>query len=275
MFDKRSQRVAVGLLVEALVLDEEGHRVDAEALDAELQPVAHDAQDLLAHLRVGDVEVGLELVEAVHVPRARLFVVGPHRLLHAGEDDPLGDVGGLLLRPDVPVALGRGGIARGLEPGVIHRGVVDHEIHQELHAPLARGAAELHEVPEVAVARIDAVEVGDVVAVVAVGRGVERVEPQRRDAQRLQMVEPVGEAAEVARPVAVRVHEGLDVQAVEDGVLVPQIDHDGPLTQARMWGRGPRPRRGEARRRRAAARRGGCSPAPHPARPRAPPRRRG
>ena len=66
------------------------------------------------------------------------------------------------------------------------------------------------------------VVVGDVVAVVAQRRGVEGQQPDRVDAERLHVVELLGQAAEVADAVAVGVGEGLDVQLVDDGVLVPE-----------------------------------------------------
>ena len=81
------------------------------------------------------------------------------------------------------------------------------------------------EIAEGAEARVDGVEVGDVVAVVAVGRRVERQQPDAGGAESLEMVEPVGEALEIADAVAVRIHEGLDIEAVDDGVLVPEIEH--------------------------------------------------
>ena len=86
-----------------------------------------------------------------------------------------------------------------------------------------RGADELDEVAERAQPRVDAVEVGDVVAVVAVGRRVEGHQPDAGDAEPAQVVDLLGEAAEVAAPVAVAVDVGLDVQAVDDGVLPPQV----------------------------------------------------
>ena len=70
---------------------------------------------------------------------------------------------------------------------------------------------------------VDAVEVDDVVAVVAVGRGVERHEPQARHAQLGQVVDALGQPRQVAAPVAVGVEERLDVQAVDDRVLPPQV----------------------------------------------------
>ena len=77
--------------------------------------------------------------------------------------------------------------------------------------------------PDVAEPRVDPVEVGDVVAVVVVGRRVERHQPQARDAQVGQVVDPLDQARQVADAVVVPVHERLDVQAVDDGVLPPQV----------------------------------------------------
>ena len=57
---------------------------------------------------------------------------------------------------------------------------------------------ELDEVAERAEARVDAVVVGDVVAVVAPRRRLERRQPERVDAEALEVVEPAGEPLEVA-----------------------------------------------------------------------------
>src|SRR5439155_20469315 len=45
--------------------------------------------------------------------------------------------------------------------------------------------------------------------------------PETVDAELGQVVEPLGQSGEVADAVAVAVHERLDVDLVEDGVLVP------------------------------------------------------
>ena len=63
--------------------------------------------------------------------------------------------------------------------------------------------------------------VGDVVAVVAQRRGIKRQQPQRRDAQVLQIVELLRQAAKVADAVVVAVVERADVQLIDDRVLVP------------------------------------------------------
>ncbi len=198
---QKQERVAVRLLLQALVLDQERHRVDAEPRHPQLQPVAHDLDDLGAHLGVGDVEVGLMRVEAVHVPRARLLGLGPDRVLHAGKDDPVGDVLAASRRTR------RTSRDRGCPPSL--RAERNHGWSTEVwlttrstitRSPWSSAAwVNSHEVAGAAQPRIDAVEVGDVVAVVAVGRGVERVQPDRADPQRLEVVQPVGQALEVAR----------------------------------------------------------------------------
>ena len=53
------------------------------------------------------------------------------------------------------------------------------------------------------VGRVDVVVVGDVVAVVLAGARVERQEPQRVDAEILEIVELLGQAGEIADAVAV------------------------------------------------------------------------
>src|SRR5919198_2436066 len=65
-------------------------------------------------------------------------------------------------------------------------------------------------------------EAGDVVAAVAQRRLVERQEPDAVHAEPLQVVELLGEPAEVARAVAVGVVEAADVDLVEDGRLEPE-----------------------------------------------------
>ena len=53
--------------VGAFFCDDEGDGIHAEAGDAELEPEAHDLEDLGLDLGVGGIEVGLEFVEAVEV----------------------------------------------------------------------------------------------------------------------------------------------------------------------------------------------------------------
>ncbi len=214
----------------AVGLQQERDRVHPEAGQAELHPEPHDAHDLVAHLGVGDVEVGLVAVEAVQVVLAGGLVQLPQAGLLVREHDALRPVLRRLLGPHVPVALCRVLAGTGIrEPRVLVGGVVHDQVGDDADAAVARGPHELDEVAERAQPRVHAVEVGDVVTVVAVGRGVERHEPQARHTELVQVVDALGEPAEVAVAVAVRVGVGLDVEAVDDGVLPPDVGGVGEL----------------------------------------------
>ena len=133
------------------------------------------------------------------------------------------------------------GIApRVLEPGVLVRGVIHHEIDEHADAALLGPVRELDEIAERAVAGIDVVIIGDVIAVVALGRGLERHQPEGRDAEAVQVIQAAHQPLEVADAVAIGIHVGADRQAVDHRVLVPEIvDHGCPrfpgLVKKLLW----------------------------------------
>src|SRR5438093_8153490 len=90
---------------------------------------------------------------------------------------------------------------------------------------LLRQAAE---VVERAVLGVDAVVVGDVVAVIFLRRWIERREPESVDAKRSQVVESGRDPGQVADSVVVRVGKAAHVDLVEDGVAPPRRSHGPP-----------------------------------------------
>jgi len=100
--------------------------------------------------------------------------------------------------------------------------VVHDEVGDDAHAALVRGVDQLDEVAEVAELREDLQEVADVVATVAKWRLVDRQQPDAVDAKPVQVVELLGQAADVTGPVAVGVVEAANQDFVEDGALVPE-----------------------------------------------------
>ena len=101
-------------------------------------------------------------------------------------------------------------------------GVVHDEVGDDADAALVGRLDEVAHVVDDAVVGVDREEVRDVVAAVA-QRGAEvGQQPDAVDAQPLQVVELLGQAAEVARAVAVGVEEAADVDLVEDRGLEPQ-----------------------------------------------------
>ena len=171
--------------------------------------------------RVVVVQVRLMREEAVPEVLAGHRIEGPVRLFGVGEDDPR--LGKLLVgvAPDVELPLGRSRrrVPGALEPRVLVRRVVDHQLDQHLDVPGVGGRHERLEVLERAVAGVHAPVVGDVVAVVFERRREERQDPQAGDAEPLQVIELLGDPREVADAVVVAVEERPDVRVVDDRVL--------------------------------------------------------
>ena len=207
--------------------DDERHGVHAKTGDTKLDPEAHDLQDLRLHFRIGGVEVGLEIVESMVVIGLGRVVPGPGGLLHAGKHHPLVGILRLGLRPDIPVAIFGIGIASGLpEPRMFVRGVVDDEVDQDADAALLGGVGEFDEIAERAIARVDGVEITNIVAVVAVGCGLKRHQPDRRYAKPIEIIETPHQAGKVADAVTIGVHEAADGEALDHRVFVPKVvDH--------------------------------------------------
>ena len=81
--------------------------------------------------------------------------------------------------------------------------VVEHQFGDDAQSARV-GFAEKHlEIAQRAVGGMDVGVVGDVVAVVLPWRGAKRQQPERRDAEILQVIEFFGEAGEIAHAVAV------------------------------------------------------------------------
>ncbi len=216
-------RLRLALAVALLALVEVRDGVEPQAVDAHVEPELDDVDDRLAHRRVLEVQVGLVGEEAVEVELPAHGVERPVRVLGVDEDDA--DVGVLLIRvaPDVEVPVRPLRVAAGLlEPLVVHRGVVQREVHDDPHVALVRTTHEVAELVDRAELGQHPLEVRDVVAAVAERRHVEGRQPEAVDAEPLQVVQARGEAAEVAGAVAVRVDEAADHHLVEDRPLVPE-----------------------------------------------------
>ncbi|KAI3485398.1 hypothetical protein L1887_51321 [Cichorium endivia] len=202
--------------------------VDAESVDALFEPELHGALvDGVAAVVVGPVEVGLFGAEEVEVVLLRLLVPGPSGLVEVGPPvvgRPAGAVGVVLCRPpDVPVALAALlGRARVFEPGMLVRGVVYDEVEDELDAARVTLGDELVHVSDGAVGRVDGLVVRDVVAHVDLRRVVHGREPDGVDAERLDVVERLDDALDVAHAVVVAVAEGGGPDLVYDGIAEPE-----------------------------------------------------
>ncbi len=100
-------------------------------------------------------------------------------------------------------------------------GVVDHQFGNHPDAALVGFGDESLEIFHRAVGGVDRLVISDVIAVIAQRRGVEWQQPDGGDAQLLHIIQPLHQARKIADAIAVRIHERLDVQLVDDGILVP------------------------------------------------------
>ncbi|GIW54052.1 MAG: hypothetical protein KatS3mg082_0456 [Nitrospiraceae bacterium] len=152
--------------------------------------------------------------EAVPIVGLRLRVPGPVGLFRVDEDDPRLAVFLIGVAPDVIVAPGRLGRApRFLKPRMLIGRMVQHQVRDHADAAPVGVVEERPHVLERAVIRIDAPVIRHVIAVVPQRRREEGEQPQAIDAQPLQIVQLLPEAAEVADAVVVAVVKRLDVQA--------------------------------------------------------------
>ena len=219
-------QVLVGLLevlaVGALARVQVRHRVQPEAVDAEVEPEPQHLQHRVLDQRVLVVQVGLVVEEPVPVVLAAYRVERPVRLLGVDEDDPRVLVLVVGVRPHVEVAERPVRVRPGrLEPRVLVAGVVHDQVGDDPDAALVRLLDQFDEVADRAEVGQDGREVCDVVPAVAQRGVVDRQQPDAVDAQPLEVVEPGDEAAQVAGAVAVGVVEPADQDLVEDGMLVP------------------------------------------------------
>ena len=123
------------LAVGALLFEEVGDGVRAEAVDALVQPEPDDVEEGLDDLGVLEVQVRLVAEEAVPEELPADRVERPVGFLGVHEDDA--GVLVLLVRvaPHVEVAEGTVGVLAGfLEPGVLVRGVVQRQVDDHPHA---------------------------------------------------------------------------------------------------------------------------------------------
>ncbi len=125
------------VIAELLILEEHLKGVDAEAIDAPLQPEAQDLIHLLTDFGVAPVEIRLFHVIQVQVVLPSGFIELPGQ--PAKPAHPV--IGGTAtlgrIVPDVPVAFLVGtALPRLLEPGMLIRGVVGDKVQDELEVAL-------------------------------------------------------------------------------------------------------------------------------------------
>ncbi len=212
------------LVVGALALHEVGDCVEPKAVDAHVQPEAHDLEDSAHHLRIVEIQIRLMAEEPVPIILLGDRIERPVRTLGVDKDDACAQVFLIRIAPDIKVPFRGAGrrAARGLEPGVLVRGMIDDELCHHPESEAVRLSQHGSKIVECPVLGMNVLVVGDVVAVILEGRGVERHQPDGIDAEVADIPELRCETLKIADTVIVRIQERPDVELIDDGVLVPK-----------------------------------------------------
>ena len=219
-------QVAVqGQIGHTVGLGDHGDNIHAEAVDTLVAPPGHHVENLIPDFGIFPVQIRLLLGEAVQIVHLGGFVPLP-----CGAGENTAPVVGLLavlgFPPDVVVALVViPGAAAFQEPLMFVRGVVDHQVHHDLDSPVVGGGEQFVKVSHGAEFHHDVLIIGNVVAVVIVGRPVNGAHPDHIDAQLLQIIQLADDALQIADTVTVAVAERAGIHLVNDTFLPPSLVH--------------------------------------------------
>ena len=198
-----------------------GDDVLPEAVHPHVQPEAQNPLHFLPHLRVIHVQVRLLHGEQVQVVFAANLVECPGLSLKEGVPI-VGELpAGLSGTPDIIIGVGVDALTAFLEPFMLVAGVVHHKIHDDLHVPGVSALQHLLECRHAAEFRRDVPVIGNIVAAVRPGGGVDGGKPDAVAAQTFDVVQLFIHAPQVAHAVAVAVLEGSRPDLVKYLVLVP------------------------------------------------------
>ncbi len=100
--------------------------------------------------------------------------------------------------------------------------MVQNHFRDDAQSAPVRLAQKRFEIAERAIHRMNLEIIGDVVAVIAQRRRIERQQPDRRHAEVLDVIQLLRQPAEIARAVAVRIVKGADVDFINDAGLIPE-----------------------------------------------------
>jgi hypothetical protein len=110
---------------------------------------------------------------------------------------------------------------------VLVGGVVDDQVHHQLHPVLVHGPKQRVEVRQRAERRVDVLVVADVIASVVLRRGIDRRQPDHVHAERGQGVQPAGDPRKITDPVSITVREAARPDLIDHRRLPPRLRRAG------------------------------------------------
>jgi len=101
--------------------------------------------------------------------------------------------------------------------------VVDDQVDEHANAQSVGVLHERHEIPQRPMLVTDAVEIGNVIPIVAIRGWVEGLEPHAGHAEALQVIEAPHQALEVTDAISIGILILLDIETVDNRVLIPEV----------------------------------------------------
>ena len=211
---RRTRRCARRRFVsQTLILEQRRHHVQPKSSDVAVEPEAHDVRYRPLDRRIAPVQVGLLLVISAVIelpprrdplPSRAEEAAGPivrWRAAVAGvgtlECADARRIGRQAIAPDTParhcIGARRGGFT---EPGVAVGRVLEDQVHHHADASRTRCGDQPIEIGNRPELRADTAIVGNVIAEIDLRTGIDRREPDRIDAQPLQIGQAAGNAVE-------------------------------------------------------------------------------
>ena len=96
-----------------------------------------------------------------------------------------------------------------------------HQVQADLYASFVGFVDQRHHIGIRTEARVNLVEVDDIVATVKPSRLEYGIQPQGIHAQRLDVIQPAGDAGQVSDTVPVRIHVRGRIDLIENGIVKP------------------------------------------------------
>ena len=214
--DRRHEGPAVG---QFRYFRNEIDNVLSETVHAQIQPKAHDVLDLFTDFGIVHVEIGLFFGKNVQIVLSSLLVILPGKAFELAVP-VVGRKFGLpfemRVTPDVVIAVRIVLALAALDkPRVLIGRVVDHQIEQDFEAEFVGAVQHLLKLLQSAVVRMDVLVIRNVIAVIRVGRRIDRTEPDSVHAERLDVLQFVVDTVQVADPIPVSVAEAPDPYLVK------------------------------------------------------------
>ena len=215
---RRQRRV----IAQQTVVEIEIRGVEAETVDAAIEPEARDLDDRFLHRQTVEIEIRHLRQEVVQMVLPAPRFPAPGRATHPALPVVRHAAVGFGVDPDVPVSLGVVATAAAFgKPCMLGGGMAPDLIDQHLQPERMRARQQNIEIRQRAEAWIDAAVIADVIAEIAHRTGEERTDPEPVDTEVGDVVQALGESTQVADAIAVAVGKAARVDLIQHRASPP------------------------------------------------------